>query len=80
MIVNDLDLMRIAVLPSEANAPLIVDPNTVQPSALPSQLLQPVARRNAQIIESLGSIDDDQVAQHGALEIARISADPLPLE
>ena len=80
MIVNDLDLMRIAVLPSKANAPLIVDPNTVQPSALPSQLLQSVARRNAQIIESLGGIDDDQLAQHGALELARISADPLPLE
>lgn len=72
--------MRIAVLPSEADAPLIVDANTVLPSALPSKLLESVPRRDAQIIEGLGGIDDDQFAQHGALELARISADPLPLE
>ena len=80
MVVNDLDLMRIAVLPSKADAPLIVDPNTVLPSALSAKLLESVSRRDAQILEGLGSIDDDQLAQHGALELARISADPLPLE
>ena len=80
MIVNDLDLMRIAVLPSEADAPLIVDPNTVLPSALPSQLLQSIPRRDAQIIEGFRGIDDNQLSQHGAPEVARVSADPLPLE
>ena len=80
MVVNDLDLMRIAVLPSKADAPLIVDPNTVLPSTLSAKLLESVSGRDAQILEDLGGIDDHQLAQHGALELARISANPLPLE
>src|SRR2546430_5958004 len=80
MVVNDLDLMGITLLPSEADAPLIVDPNTVLPSALPSKLLEPVPRRDTQIIESLSGINDDKLAQHCALELARISADAMALE
>jgi hypothetical protein len=80
MVVHDLDVKRIAVLPSEADAPLIIDANTVLSSALPAQLLESVPWRDAQIIERLGGVDDDQLAQHGALELARISADPFPLE
>lgn len=80
MVVYDLDLMGIPVLPSEANAPLVVDPNTVLPNALPSKLLESVSRRGTQIIERLSGINDDQLAQHGALEFARKSADALSLE
>jgi hypothetical protein len=80
MVVNDLDLMGIAFQPSEVDAPLVIDPNTVLPSAASSQLLEPVPPRHAQIIESLSGIDEYKPAQHGALELARISADALPLE
>lgn len=80
MIVNDLDLMGITCLPSEADAPLVVDPDTVLPGALPSKPLEPVPWRATQIIERLSGINDDQLAQHGALKLARISADAFPLE
>ena len=62
MVVNDLDLVCIAILPSEANAPLIVDPDTVLPSALTSKLLEAISWRDAQILEGLGGINDDQLA------------------
>jgi len=34
MVVHDFYVMRIAVMPVEANAPLIVDPNVVCPGAV----------------------------------------------
>ena len=80
MVVNDFDLTRIAVLPSKTNAPLIVDPDTVLPSTLSAKLLESVSGRDAQILEDLRGIDDHQLAQHCVLELARISANPLPLE
>ena len=80
MVVHDLDFMGVALLPSEADAPLIIDPNAVLPGALASKLLESVPGWDTQIIERLSRIDDDELAQHGALELARIPADALPLE
>ena len=49
MIVQYLNINRIAFDPAETNSPLIVDPNTVPSRSITSQNLQPVPRNRAQI-------------------------------
>jgi len=44
----------IAFAPDEAHAELIVDPNAMLAFPVTMQLLQPVARRNSQILYSTG--------------------------
>ena len=80
MKVHNLDLVRIAVRPVEANAPLIVDPNAVLASAIALQPLQPISRWHAEILKPLRRIDDHQLAEHCAEEIGRKATDPLPRE
>jgi hypothetical protein len=54
VVVDDLDIMRVGAFPAKADPPLIVHANTALPSAIPFELLQPVAGRNAQVIEAFG--------------------------
>lgn len=63
MIINDLDLMGIAFPPSEADAPLIVDTDTVLPFAVAYQLLQAVGRGDAQVVERFRSIQEQEFSQ-----------------
>lgn len=51
MVVDDLDLPRLAIAPSEADTPLFVDANTVLSSAIAPQRLEPVAGRRPQIVK-----------------------------
>jgi hypothetical protein len=45
MIINDLDIPGFAFYPFKANAPLIVDTDTILPRPVAFELLQVVARR-----------------------------------
>ena len=58
----------------------MVDADTVVPQAIALELLQPVARRHAQVIERLGGIQSNRLPEHGAPKIGWISADRLTLE
>jgi len=49
VVVNDLDLIGIAISPFAANPPSIVDPDTVLPFPVARKLLESVARRQAQV-------------------------------
>jgi hypothetical protein len=80
MVGNDLDLVRIAVLPAKADPPLIVETNTVLPDPIALELLEPVARRDTKVLEGLGGVHGSQFPQHDASEIGWISADRLPVE
>src|SRR5262249_1785526 len=42
MIVDDLDIVGVAVTPAEADAPLVVDSDAVLPFAIPGEPLQPI--------------------------------------
>jgi len=44
--------VRIAVAPGEADAPLVVDPNTVRPRAVALQQFQLVSGRYAKIVQA----------------------------
>jgi hypothetical protein len=50
VIVDDFNIMRLAVSPHEANSPLIVDPNAMLTGSISLESLQAVARRNAKIL------------------------------
>jgi len=47
VIVDDLDVGRVAVLPAKAHAPLIVDPDRVLSGAISLQRLESKARNRA---------------------------------
>jgi hypothetical protein len=80
MVVNDLDVVRITVLPGKANPPLIVDTDTMLADALPFQLFEPVTRRYVEVVNGLGGIHSNQLPQHHPAELGRISADSLSVE
>jgi hypothetical protein len=50
MIVRDLDIVGVALGPSEADTPLIVDSNAHLPCAVSFQSLEPITGRVAQIL------------------------------
>jgi hypothetical protein len=62
MIIDDLDLMRVAVAPDEADAPLIVDADRPFAFPVPPQRLKPIAGRHPQILELLRVMQDEQLS------------------
>jgi hypothetical protein len=77
VIVDDLYIVSIAGTPSEANAPLIIDPDTVLTSPVAFQDLQPVARRNAEKVKSRRGIDLQQLPMRNSLYVGRESSTVL---
>jgi len=69
VIVTNLDALGVAVLPHEADAPLVVDADAVLPAAIARQRFQPVRRRNAQIIKTLCGIQHPQLAPRDDLDL-----------
>jgi hypothetical protein len=56
VIVDDFHIVGIAGTPTEADAPLIVDPDTVLTGPVAFQRFQPIAGRNTQKVEAGRSI------------------------
>jgi hypothetical protein len=80
VIVDDLDVVGVAVLPAEADSPLVIDANAVLSGAVPLELFQAIARWNPKVVELLRGVHSNQFAKHGALELSRVSPDGLPAE
>jgi hypothetical protein len=51
MIINNFDMIGIAVFPTKTNAPLVVNTNTVLSGTIPLQPFQPVSWRHTQELE-----------------------------
>ena len=51
MIVHDLDLVGVTIVPDEAHAPLIIDPDTVLPPSVAPERLETIAGRCPQIVQ-----------------------------
>lgn len=49
MVVHNLNVFRACIGPAEANAPLIIDADTMLSSAFPLQRLKMITRRNAEV-------------------------------
>jgi hypothetical protein len=54
MIVDDLDFVCVAITPHEADAESLVDSDAVLSSPVTFELFESVARKNCQVLESMG--------------------------
>src|SRR5439155_12128267 len=50
VIVDNLDIVRVSVLPPKADAPLVVDANTVLTLSITAQRFEPIAGLDAQVL------------------------------
>jgi len=66
VVVNDLNPFWTSFAPPEADTPLIVDSDTVLARAITTQTLEPVARRNPEVLQTARSINLTQLAQRNA--------------
>lgn len=62
MVVDDLDVVCIAVVPAEADAPLVVDPDTVLAFSIASKRFEAVPRRCSQVVELPRAVQEEQLA------------------
>jgi hypothetical protein len=60
-----------AVFPNEANSPLVVDTDRMLPAPVALPRFKPVAGRHAEIVESLGNVQQTQFAKRCILNICR---------
>jgi hypothetical protein len=79
VVVDDLDVFWAEGRPYKTNAELIVDPDAVLTSAILLQSFKPIARRNAQIVQSPGYVQLFQFASCHSLNAAKAS-DALTME
>jgi len=71
VVIGYLNIVGITVTPSEADAPLIVDPNAVLPSTISFELLKSVPWWQPQICQLLGRVQYQQLPQGASLQPCR---------
>src|SRR2546428_1973609 len=71
VIIFDADFVGMALLPSERDAVLIIDPNAMPTAAVPFQQLEPIAGRDREILEPGRDIDRLEFALRHAPELTR---------
>ena len=70
VIVQNFDTMRVAVLPTKANAPLVIDAYAVLTFAVAFERLQTIRRRNPEIVETGCVVEHTQLATRNLLNVA----------
>jgi hypothetical protein len=80
VVVDDLDFVRVLALPSEADPPLIVDPDAVSACSLPAEPFETIARRHPQVRECHGRIEHPKLAQSDLLHFGAEAAYRLTTE
>jgi hypothetical protein len=71
MVIDDLDIVSVSFIPSETDAPLIVDADAPSPFSNPTQLLKPVARRDKKKINGGSAVKQGQFSKGRLLDIPR---------
>jgi hypothetical protein len=67
MVVDNLNVKRIGVKPAKADAPLVVDPNTMLPSPIACQGFQMIARNRTQVRQGRRRVNLVQLTfRHGS--------------
>ena len=62
MVIDNADLVRIAIAPNEDHPPLVVDPNRMKRLEIAFQSFEAIGRRNEQIVQTPRGIDSLQSA------------------
>ncbi len=71
MVIGGLDFVGAAVFPTESYTPLIVDPDAPLACTITGKRFQPIARRDAQEVESGGTVQLLQFALCNTLNVLR---------
>jgi len=71
VVVEDLNIEGVAVLPAEADPPLIVDTDIVLFLTISRESLESVTRRHPQIRQGLGRVENQELLQCGAAYVWR---------
>jgi hypothetical protein len=71
VVVDDLDLMRVAVPPLETDPPLVVDPNAVLAHPLPRELLEPIPGWYSKVLQGVGGIEHYEFSQRNSLQTSQ---------
>ncbi len=79
MIVDDLDVFGARLGPSEADAPSVIDPDSVLPFPVFLQKMQLIARRRSRSLELGGVVDGSQSSFGDGNQISRKILGRLPL-
>jgi hypothetical protein len=71
MIVHNLCVSDATLRPSKTDPVLLVDPDTVLPPPVALQSFQVVARRNPEILNGVGVVENEQLGPRSTLEVRR---------
>jgi hypothetical protein len=74
MVINNLDVRALSFAPDKADSPLIVYPDAMLTGALAFQRLEAIPGRNAQVVETLCSVEHPQLPTREGLKLARQTA------
>jgi len=77
VVVHDLDVLRFAVLPHETDPILVIDPDAVLRPPITAKGLEVIARKRAQVVESLGGMQLRQLALSDPSNVPKPSRVPL---
>jgi hypothetical protein len=80
MVIDDLDIVSVPFIPSETDAPLIVDANAPLSFSIPSQFLKPAARWDKEKIMAGSAVNQGQFSKCGFLNIPWQSRGKEPVE
>jgi len=80
MVVDDLDVVCIPRPPHETDPPLTIDADAMLPGPITLELLQPIGRRDPQVLDCCRRIEHPKLPQTQALDLPSQPLDPLPSE
>lgn len=80
VVVHDLHSGRPVAFPPEADAPLIIDANAVLSRPISSESFQTVSRRDAQIVQTGGIVQQLELAHGCPLDVRRQTGYPKTIE
>ena len=75
MVVGDPDFVLGAILPTEDDPPLLVDPDAPEPSHRTFHLLQAISGWDQKILHDSGLVDHSQLASRPFLDLTRQALD-----
>jgi hypothetical protein len=68
MIIDDLHVPRVSLIPSEADAPLIVDANAMLAGPVPLKGFKMIPRWPGQILQATGTVEIEQLSPNLAFD------------
>ena len=80
VVIDNLHVIRIALVPAKADASLIVDPDAMLTRPAARELFEPVARRHPKIRQDLRRIQHQELPTRDPLEIPRPAPGRLAVE